>query len=400
VPRQIFLRTAIVVALATLTGSGAAFALPPEEHEIDAGRRVAEAITLATGVPISPLLGISGFGAYRWWRTPPAERAQLAWYLRPPFWGTGLLLVLLFATNTAIGAAVPGLKKPMDLVEHSENQLSALLASPIVLIEIHHLVASFWPATSASAGSWSLAGAGLASVARLDGASRWIFEIGVDALSLVAFVAVFLAFHVVQVAIAFSPSAIFDALLRGFRFSVLAMTALTAWLNPYVGAAVGLCLLLFALATVGWAYRLMVFGTVSTLDLLGVTGRAPDRLHRPLFFAGPALAPAPVRSLGRLERRGESLTLFRWRSGLFLRVRELPLPARDELVVRQGLFLPLLVERSGSGWRKAGRFPPRYRGSEAALSAAFACGEVEPHPLARGFGSLIAWLRDLVGAER
>ena len=58
----------------------------------------------------------------------------------PLAWGTGLFLAFLFAANTTIGSLLPGLKKPMDFVEHYENQASALLASPIVLVEAHRLV--------------------------------------------------------------------------------------------------------------------------------------------------------------------------------------------------------------------------------------------------------------------
>ena len=122
-----------------------------ERSQFTAGEEIARTVTLTTGVPISPLLGVSALGAWRWWRTPAAARAELPWYARPWFWGSGLFLVFLFAANTTIGAAVPGLKKPMDFVEEHENKLSALVASPIVLLEVKRLLGLGFPALARAA---------------------------------------------------------------------------------------------------------------------------------------------------------------------------------------------------------------------------------------------------------
>ncbi|MDQ1348729.1 MAG: hypothetical protein QG573_2105, partial [Acidobacteriota bacterium] len=125
---------------AAASEQGAPVGAASERAQFTAGEEIARTITLTTGVPISPMLGVSALGAWRWWRTPSAARAELPWYSRPWFWGSGLFLVFLFAANTTIGAAVPGLKKPMDFVEEHENKLSAVVASPIVLLEVKRLL--------------------------------------------------------------------------------------------------------------------------------------------------------------------------------------------------------------------------------------------------------------------
>ena len=57
-----------------LTGVVAAASVD-ERSQFTAGEEIARTITLTTGVPISPMLGVSALGAWRWWQTPAAARA-------------------------------------------------------------------------------------------------------------------------------------------------------------------------------------------------------------------------------------------------------------------------------------------------------------------------------------
>src|SRR6478735_12055592 len=64
------------------------------------GLEIAALITQVTGVAISPLLGVSAIGAYRWVQaSTPEEKAKLPWYGNPGFWICGLLLVGLVAAK-------------------------------------------------------------------------------------------------------------------------------------------------------------------------------------------------------------------------------------------------------------------------------------------------------------
>ncbi len=346
-------------------------------RQLGAGQRLAEAVTVTTGVPISPLLGVSGLGAYRWLQTPESLRPALPWYCRPAFWGSGLFLVFLFAANTAIGALLPGLKKPMDFVEQYENQASALLASPIVLIEARRLVHA---------------------LPNLSGA----LEIGSGALVLFAFAVVFLAFHAVQVAIALSPSATLDLLLRLFRAGMLATAGISAWLHPYLGAAFGVVLVVLCWIVAGWSFRLTVFGSVFTYDLLWRRPRSPEASGaEPLVaFSGRGIAGPPLRSYGRFERDESGRRLFRWRPWLVMPARKVEIAAAVRLAVRRGTLSPSLFIVGGVREPTAARFPPRFRGREAELLARLGAEEVRDGRLVRGLRAAWQWLRDLLhGAD-
>ncbi len=375
---------ALLALLAAAAPSLAATAAEPTDPrlQLHTGERLAEAVAMVTGVPVSPLVGISGLGAYRWWRTPEPLRAALPWYARPAFWGTGLFFAFLFAANTTIGALLPGLKKPMDFVEHYENQASALLASPIVLVEAHRLV------TGASGG------AALAGGETLPTLLRPLAELGAGALALVAFALVFLAFHAIQVLIALSPSSILDMLLRLFRLGVLGAAGLLTAVHPYFGALFGLLLLTVALLVAGWSFRLFVFGSVFGRDLLfprTMTNAAPL-----VGFAGGGLAGVPVRSYGCLE--GDTAAWrFSWRPWLLLPRRAVQIP--KPLALRRGLLSPTLFQPGVLLESALVRFPPRFKGREEELAARLGVGAVHDGRIVRGLKAAWAWLKALVSGS-
>ena len=358
------------------------------------GEELARAITLATGVPISPLLGVSALGALRWWRAPEAARAGLPWYARPWFWGSGLALVLLFAANTTIGGLVPGLKKPMDFVEEHENKVSALLASPIVVAEVERLLSASLPAGAAPGG---LAAAGLASVAGAAGAViEPLARVGGAALVLVAYVLVFLAFHAVQVLIAISPSALLDLVLRLFRAGVLAAAAASSALHPWAGAAFGLGLLAGCALVAGWSFRLTVFGSVLSWEFLSGKAGAGDPLRERLTaFAGKGLGGPPVRTLGRLEPDADGSWLFRWRPWLVLPARAVRVGEGSGLALVRGALTPRLVRTGPAREAVLARFPPRFRGREPALAGRLGARDVRDGRIVRGLKATWRWLREL-----
>ncbi len=382
----------------TAAGSPAA---ADERSQFTAGEEIARTVTLTTGVPISPLLGVSGLGAWRWWRTPEAARAALPWYARPWFWGPGLFLVFLFAANTTIGAAVPGLKKPMDFVEEHENKFSALVASPIVLLEVKRLLGLGFPALAGTgvASGTPLAGAGLALVASaepLAGAAKLFVDLGLGVLYLACFFVVFIAFHAIQVMIALSPSALLDMLLRGFRLSLLGLVGITSWIHPYLGATLGFAILFLAWLTAGWSFRLTVYGSVLSWEFLsGRDGRA-DPASAPLAaFSQRGLKGAKPRSYGRLEGDGAGGWVFLYRPWLVLPRRSVALPP-GEMAVLKGAVSPLLVRHGALRPQTLMRFPPRFRTREAELAARLGVGEVLEGRIVRGFRAAWQWLKELV----
>ena len=395
------IRAAALAALLSLGAalpSAAADAQRPDERHFDTGEELARTVTLVTGVPISPLLGVSAVGALRWWNTPESGRESLPWYVRPWFWGPGLGLALLFALNTTIGGLLPGLKKPMDLVEEHENKVSALIASPIVLLEVRRLLLAggIWPGGAGETGG-SLAEAGAASLAGPAGAALdALAAFGLGALYLTAFAIVFLAFHAVQVLIALSPSMVLDLLLRAFRFSLLVVAAAAAEVHPYVGAAYGLVLLALCALIAGWSFRMTVYGSVLSWEVLsGRAGRADPAAGRLVAFAGKGLRGVPVRSLGRLEE-SEGAWSFRWRPWLVLPRRRVALGAGGELALLRGALSPRLIRTGPVHERTLLRFPPRFRGREEGLAARLGSREVRDGRIVRGLKATWRWLRDLI----
>src|SRR6185295_4281527 len=96
---------------------------------------IATALSTITGIAISPLLGTSGYGAYKWFTAKDdAARAALPWYAQVKFWLPALLLVGVCAAKDTFGAMIPtGLKKPLDVLETVENKISGLVAACAVI---------------------------------------------------------------------------------------------------------------------------------------------------------------------------------------------------------------------------------------------------------------------------
>ena len=313
--------------------------------------------------------------------TPEAARAALPWYAPPWFWGTGALrLVFLFAANTTIGGLVPGLKKPMDFVEEHENKLSALIATPVVLLEVKRLLGFAAPCALRGPGPschrrGSPSSRGPRVRGRLQSGGPGVRRLGLAILYAACFFVVFLAFHSIQVLIALSPSMLLDLLLRIFRALDAGLLGLSSWIHPYLGAALGFGILFVALLIAGWSFRLTVYGSVFSWDFLDRQGRHGRPGDAPLVaFSQKGLAGVPPRSLGRLERTGAAVDLP-LAPLADPAARRIALPAGETAVLR-GAISPLLVRQAALRAQTLVRFPPRFRDREAALAKRLGVGEV------------------------
>ena len=172
---------------------------------------MAQALSTITGVAISPLLGVSAVGAWRYFHTPVSQRGNVSWYAQPWFWGTGLFIVLLAFVKDAFGAVLPpGWKRPFDIAELIENKLSALVAAGAFV----PIFASLFEATDAS----SLAGSGFAAI---DGSA--ISSLVVMPFAIAVFLVVFLASHAINILIILSPWGAIDAILKAARTFLLSL---------------------------------------------------------------------------------------------------------------------------------------------------------------------------------
>lgn len=364
---------------------------PVKQEQYLPGVALSQGITEITGVAISPLLGVSSVGAWRYWHSPAQVRASLPWFCQPWAWGTGFILLGLCFLKDSLGTAVPGLlKKPFDLVELFENKLSAAVASasfvPVVATQMaEHFKAGHSEVAVPSA---SLVAASFAGIDVL-----WLFI----PLSILAFLLVWICSHAINVLIILSPFSTVDAALKIARAALLASVGLVYAIAPWLAAAI--CLLLIAIAA--WlapsALRFAIFGARFSADiLLPWRGRRRATPEMPHAFTLGRLGGLPARTGGRLVVLEDGSTIFRYRRWCILDERTVPLPEGSRLVAK-GLLSPSLIHREGdTAEREMLLFLPRYRGHEAAIAGLMKCHGVRDHAVARGFAAVKAWLKEVL----
>lgn len=360
------------------------------------GAPVAHALTTVTGVAISPLLGTSALGAFQWWHAKTdTERAKLPWYAQPKFWLPALIVVALCAAKDAAGPAVPPpLKKPLDALEVVENKFSGLVAagavipyamdafSRLLLQETSHASATFVPS-------------GLAMIPVLGVNWAPALDILTIPFGIAIFAVVWMASHAINVLILLSPWGGIDAALKAARTGLLGLLALTATLNPWVGALLSIVVIVVAYFIAGWAFRLTIFGTVLSWDFFT---RRRYRFHPAsndnAMFSSAALGVVPVRTYGKLHRRDDGTLEFAYRPWLVRPVRSAPVATPTaQLAVGSGLFFSIVAaENTGTYFL----LPPRYRGHEPELVQAYALGGgIRPAGLRKAWHSF----KELVGGR-
>jgi hypothetical protein len=361
-----------------------------QEHYLP-GVALSQGITEITGVAISPLLGVSSVGAWRYWKTPTEARPLLPWFCQPWAWGAGFVILGLCFLKDSLGTALPGLlKKPFDMVELFENKASAAVASasfvPVVASQMaEHFKAEHPEVMVPSA---SLVAASFAGIDVL-----WLFV----PLSILAFLLVWICSHAINVLIILSPFSTVDAALKIARTSLLASVGLVYAIAPWLAALI--CLGIIALAA--WlapsALRLAIFGARFAGDILlpghGKRRATPDTPHA---FTLGRLGGLPARTGGRLIVLEDGSAVFRYRRWCILDERNVPLPDGSR-VVSKGLLSPSLVQHGGDAPEvEVLLFLPRYRGHEEAIAGHMNCHGVRDHAFARGFGAVKAWLKDVL----
>lgn len=358
--------------------------------ELIPGVTLSQGITEITGVAISPLLGVSSVGAWRYWKTPATHRSALPWYAQPWAWGTGFALLALCFLKDSLGTAVPGvLKKPFDMVELFENKASALVTStafvPLIASEMaKHLQAE----KAVEVPTASILGLGFASID-----ATWFMV----PAAVIAFLAVWVCSHAINVLIILSPFSTLDALLKLARTGLLVAVALIYLIAPWLAAA--LCLVIIAVAA--WlapaALRFAIFGARYASDiLLPWRGRQRATPAQPHAFTLGRSTGLPPRTGGRMILLDDGSAVFRYRRFCLLDERTIPLP-NGTRHVEKGLFSPSLVHQCGSiDECKLLLFLPRYRGHEETMATHLKLHGVREHPVARGFAEFKAWLSGMM----
>jgi MFS family permease len=322
------------------------------------GRQFAESVSTLTGVAISPLLGASAYGAIQWVKAKtPERRARLPWFAQPWFWAPALLLVAVCFLKDTAGTALPtALKKPLDVAEAVENKISGLVATGAFVPFVVMMMNDSGPSASAL---------GQAGVAAID--LSWLYNLIMIPVAMVAFFIVFLASNAINMLILLSPFTTVDAALKSFRLAVLSTVAGSAWVNPWVGAAWALILIVISWFIAGWSFRLSWFGTVFVWDFFTFRRRrfTPDSQANKVFL-GRKINKVPTRTYGRLTRNEAGRLVLTYRPWLVLPPRTLELPAGIYAPGR-GLFYSEVLRLEGEDTKTVLLLPPRYRGHEEAL---------------------------------
>ena len=384
--KSLCLIVAFALAVAAITGFAASTSAPVKSAKPEPGIRLAQSVTALTGLAISPLLGVSVYGAWEYFQTPSEKKAQLSFYAKPWFWIFGFLIVAMVVAKDALGTVIPSpLKKPFDVAELFENKLSGLVAAGALV----PMVSTFLGTKSVDV-AISLSAAGFAAA---DGMS--LGAILVLPFAMVAYTFVWLASHAITILILLSPWGVFDATLKAFRAALLTAVAGLGAIDPWLGAILSLGVILVAYLVGGWSFRLLVQGSVFGWDFLT---RRRNRFiptgGEHWAFTSRKIDKIPIRTYGRLMKNSAGGLLFRYRPWLFLTEKELSLSGK--FAVGNGFIYPTLELCDVEDETQWFSFPPRYRTHEEALAGIYGL-EVRDVGLLGGIKKIGYWFRELFG---
>jgi hypothetical protein len=217
----------------------------------------------------------------------------------------------------------------------------------------------------------------------------WLLNILTVPVGIAVFAVVWLASHAINALILLSPWGAIDAVLKGARTALLGLVTATAMLNPWVGALLSVVVIIVAWLVAGWAFRLMIFGSLFSWDFLTFRSRrfrVSEKGDNKLFSSNTLTNQGvPMRTYGVLKREPASgKIVFRYRPWLVLPERALDVRLEDA-AVGKGLFISSIQ----SGETTAFVLPPRYRGHEEAMVTAYALpGGVRDAGLLKAWGAI------------
>ena len=356
----LLLLAAVLVALPLGATAGVSDGKSAAADPNPAAKKLCETVSLITGVAISPLLGVGAVGAYDYFKAgSPEERAKLPWFANPWFWVPALLLVGVCFLKDAAGATVlpTALKKPLDVAETVEHKISGLVATGAFV----PIAASIFHSSSPDGASLAALGFGAIDL-------HWLYNALMVPVAMAAFLVVFLASNAINILILLSPFTTVDTALKAFRTAVLASVVATSFMNPWIGAAWALIVILISWLIAGWSFRLSHFGLVFAWEFItGSKNRfRPDARENNLFL-GRKLNKVPTRTYGKLFRNEKGELVFNYRPWLVLPPRTLILPAGNYEAGR-GVFYSEILRVEGDSAKTVILLPPRYRGHEEEIA--------------------------------
>ena len=384
----LLLLTGLLCLPLTASAQIAAAAKPADPNP--AAKKMCETVSMVTGVAISPLMGVGAVGAYDYFKASnDAEKAELPWFASPLFWVPSLLLVSACFLKDTVGIAIPTvLKKPFDIIETAEHKVSGLVATgafvPVVVNMLHEVNATTAPGAS-------LHSLGFAAATM----PNWLYDVLMTPIAMAAFFIVFLASNAINILILLSPFSTVDAALKGFRTTILATVVGTSFMNPWLGAAWALIVILISYLIAGWSFRLSHFGLVFIWEFFtGSKSRfKPDPKENKMFL-GRKMEKVPTRTYGKLSRSEKGELVFNYRPWLVLPARTLILPAGN-YEAGCGVFYSEILRVEGDSAKTIILLPPRYRGHEEEIAKIYNLAGVRDI----GLRAAWAWFKSLFASK-
>lgn len=363
-----------------------------------AGLELAKTATEITGIAISPLLGVSAVGMYRYFQADtPEQKAKLPWFAHPMVWIVGFLLVGGAAAKDALGAATPpGWKKPLDILDAAENKFSGLVATGAVVPVLVSAASKAMASGATASLDVNLGGLAMIHLGFVD--LSWLLTLALVPLAIAVHVVVWIASHAVNVLILLSPWGAVDAALKGARTALLGAVAGLGFIDPVVGATLSALIIVVAYFIAGWSFRLTVFGSVFCWDFLTRRRKRFQLLaDGNKVFLGREVGGAPLRTYGRLFRADDGKLSFRFRPWLVLPPRTVEVPM-EGLVVGRGVFFSEVLghDAKADRLRTLLLLPPRYLGHEELFARAYRISGTCDVGLRRAW----AWLKEALGFGR
>jgi hypothetical protein len=224
----------------------------------------------------------------------------------------------------------------------------------------------------------------------------WLYNALMVTVGIMAFVIVWLVGNAINVLIVLSPFTTVDAALKSARLALFATVPATAWINPWLGAAWALVIIVICYFIAGWSFRLTHFGAAFLWD--HVTFRrnrfVPDATANKMFLARK-LNKTPVRTYGRLVRNAQGRLALNYRPWLILPLRSVELPEGKYEAGCGVLYSEVLLVLDGDT-RTMLHLPPRYRGHEGELVKTYGLAGIRDV----GLRAMWTWLKGMFGFRR
>lgn len=369
------------------------------------GEIIADEISRATGVAISPILGISVLGAYTYYTTPIEKRDQVPWHAKPPFWVPLLIVLLGIILKDSSKIALPKIIiMPLDAIETlMEKNTSAVLGLIVVLSSITekgieqlrlagHEV-SFSLLSSAHAAD-SLNG----TVAT---ASTGLFEMtALYLLVTVVFGIVWVVSQSFNFLIFLCPFSWLDLLLATFKNSVVTLLAGAYLINPILGLFAASVIIVISLFLFARSYRFVIFGTIFSSDILFKKSRKNTmNQERIKAFAGSAVAGVPSLSYGFLTQQDSAL-VFHYKPWLIRSSRSVKTSFTcDRCEIGKGTLSPVIIapKNNAKKYRTLFRLRPLYHSHEKRVAEILRLNGVRDVAFGKSFRDACAWLGEQLG---